>query len=256
MLLGCLIPSAGAMSLNLILGSLILLQFLVGVAHAPVCPATAAGIERWFPVGRRGPLWLQVPKDRNVLLITLSYTCANFVFYVVFSWGYYYLVTVRGFAAQAAGFLTSLQWLGAGVGAIVGGLICDRLCRRIGTRWGYRSTIVVGMVGSAALLLGVAYQPNALAAAMMRGLCFFLNQTSEGPFWAMCTAIGGRHAGACTGLMNTGANLMGFINALLLAAIAERVGGPTAIAVGAAFAVAGAVLILLVRADKTIDQST
>jgi len=340
MLLGCLIPSTGSVSLNVILGSLIVLQFLVGMAHAPVFPAIAAGIERWFPVGQwalpngfssagltvglaataallpwlislfewrlafamlapagllsallcywymsdspalhptvnpaeralidhgrepaspstvgpRGPLWLRVLKDRNVLLITLSYSCMNFVFYVVFSWGYYYLVKVRGFAAQDAGFLTSLQWLGAGVGAIVGGLVCDRLCRRIGTRWGYRSTIVVGMLGSSALLLGVAYHPNALIAAVMLGLCFFLNQSTEGPFWAMCTAIGGRHAGACTGLMNTGANLMGFINALLLAALAQRVGWPTAIAFGAAFALAGAVLIVFVRADEAIDQ--
>ena len=41
---------------------------------------------------------------------------------------------------------------------------------------------------------------------------------------------------------------MGFVNALLLAGLAERFGWTVAIGVGAAFAVTGAILILLVVA--------
>ena len=55
--------------------------------------------------------------------------------------------------------------------------------------------------------------------------------------------------------MNTGGNLMGFVNALLLAAVAGTFGWTAAIALGAAFALAGVVLILLVRADLQINQS-
>lgn len=319
-----------------------LIQFLVGVAHAPVFPMMAASIERWFPVGRWAfpngltssgltiglavtasalpwligtlgwraaflvlapaglavaalwwwyardrpdahraanaaevaliaagrdtveaaaptgaaePAWRRVLKNRDALLVTLSYSCMNFVFFVVFSWGYYYLVKVRGFGEQDAGFLTSAQWLGAGIGAALGGWACDRLCRRFGLRWGCRWPIVFGMLASAVLLLGVAFHPDPMIAAVMLGLCFFFNQATEGPYWATSTAIGGRHAGAAGGLMNTGANLMGFVNALLLAALAEHFGWTLAIAVGAAFALAGVVLILLVRADCPVEQS-
>lgn len=201
------------------------------------------------------PAWRRVLGDRDVLLVTLSYACMNFVFYVLFSWGFYYLVKVRGFSEQDAGFLTSAQWLAAGVGAALGGWACDRLCRRLGLRWGCRWPIVVGLLASAALMLGVALHPDARVAAAMLGLCFFFNQCTEGPYWATATAIGGRHAGAATGLLNTGANLMGFVNALLLAIVADAFGWAAAIALGAAFALAGVVLILLVRADFRIDQS-
>ena len=54
---------------------------------------------------------------------------------------------------------------------------------------------------------------------------------------------------------NTGANLMGFVNALLLAAVAQAFGWTLAIAIGAGFAVAGAVLILFVRADCQVAQA-
>ena len=201
------------------------------------------------------PAWQRVLRNRDALLVTLSYACMNFVFYVVFSWGFYYLVKVRGFSEQDAGFLTSAQWLGAGIGAALGGWACDRLCRRLGLRWGCRWSIVVGLLASAALLLGVAFHPRADAAALMLGLCFFFNQTTEGPYWATATAIGGRHAGVAGGLLNTGANLMGFVNALLLSMVADALGWTVAIAISATFAVIGAGLILLVRADRQIDQA-
>ena len=336
------VPGPGFATATTTMIVLMAIQFLVGVAHAPVFPLVAASIERWFPIGRWAfpngltssgltiglavtasampwliatlgwragflvlapaglavaaawwwyardrpdmhraanaaevaliaagrdervtgagtldavPAWQRVLKNRDTLLVTLSYSCMNFVFYVVFSWGFYYLVKVRGFSEQDAGFLTSAQWLAAGIGAALGGWACDRLCRRFGLRWGCRWPIVVGMLASGALLLGVAVHPDPMVAAVMLGLCFFFNQATEGPYWATSTAIGGRHAGAAGGLLNTGANLMGFVNALLLAGIAERFGWKPAIAVGAAFAVAGVVLILFVRADRQLSQA-
>lgn len=226
--------------------------------HRSVNAAEAVLIEQGREALSEGslesPAWLRVLQDRNAVLLTLSYSCMNFVFYVVFSWGFYYLVKVRGFAEQEAGFLTSAQWILAGAGAAFGGWIGDHLCRKVGLRWGYRVPIVISMVISAVLLLGVAYTPSPLLAAGMLGLCFFFNQITEGPYWGCSIAIGGRHAGAAGGLMNTGANAMGFVNALLLSVLADQVGWTIAIASGAAFALAGAGLIFMVRADQQVDQ--
>ena len=82
------------------------------------------------------PGWLRVLKNRNILLLTLSYTCSNFVFYEVFNWFFYYLVEVREFSATDAGLVNSSQWIAGGAGAALGGWLCDRLCKSFGIRRG------------------------------------------------------------------------------------------------------------------------
>ena len=84
------------------------------------------------------PVWLKILKNRDVLLLTLSYSSMNFVFYIVFSWFYYYLVEVRGFSATDAGLIASAQWVAGAIGATLGGWLCDAMCRKFGLRWGCR----------------------------------------------------------------------------------------------------------------------
>ena len=199
--------------------------------------------------------WWRVLKNRDALMVTLSYSSMNFVFYVVFTWGYYYMVTVRGMGVQEAGFLTSAQWVAGAAGAFSGGWVGDYLCKRLGVRWGCRWPIMIGCSISALLLLGVALHPNAYVAAGMLGACFFFNQFTEGAFAANGAAIGGRHAGSVYGMFNTGANFMGFVNAILLSAIAAKLGWGVAIGMGSVFALLSVVFILFSRADQQMNQS-
>ena len=109
------------------------------------------------------------------------------------------------------------------------------------------------MTTSAALLLVGALHPNAWIAVSSMVLLFFFNQMNEGPYWATSIAVGGRHAGAAGGVMNTGANVMGVVNALLVPFFANAFGWTFAIASGAIFAMLGVCFMLLVRADQTVD---
>lgn len=200
-----------------------------------------------------GVKWYEVLKNRDVLFLTLSYTSMNFVFYIVFNWFFYYLVEVREFSATDAGFVASAQWIAGAAGAALGGWLCDKLCRRLGLRWGCRWPVIIGMSVSAVLLLVGALHPAPAIAVSAMVLLFFFNQLNEGPYWATSVAVGGRHAGAAGGVMNTGANVMGVINALLVPFLASAFGWTTAIASGAFFALLGLGFMLLVRADKPIE---
>ena len=199
------------------------------------------------------PGWKRVVRNKNVLMLTASYACMNYVMYIVFNWFFYYLVEVREFSLVDAGFVTSAQWIAGAIGAAAGGWLCDRLCRTYGLNWGCRLPIAIGMIASAVLLLGGAFSPNQTAAMIMLALCFFFNQAVEGPYWATSMAVGGRYAGSAGGLMNTGGNTMGIVNALLVPWLALVFGWEVAVSSGAFFALLGTVLLLFVRPDQPVD---
>jgi ACS family glucarate transporter-like MFS transporter len=200
------------------------------------------------------PAWRLVLKNRDVLLLTLSYCLMNFTFYFVFNWFFIYLVEVREFSATDAGFVASAQWIAGAAGATLGGWLCDRMCRRLGMRWGVRWPIIIGMGVSMVLLMVGAMHPDAFVAVTAMVLLFFFNQLCEGPYWAASVAIGGRHAGAAGGVLNTGANAMGIVNGLLVPWLAHYFGWSVAIGSAAVFTLAGVALMLLVRADRSVDS--
>lgn len=198
------------------------------------------------------PGWLRVLKNRDILLLTLSYACSNFVFYSAFSWWFYYLVEVRGFDTGTAGYATSSQWIAGAAGAAFGGWLCDHLCRKVGLRWGSRWPIIIGQVAVAIFVVIGAYYGNAVIAVAFLALAFFAQQLTEGAYWNSSIAIGNQLAGAAGGVLNTGGNAMGIVNALLIAWFAQAFGWPFAIASGAIFSLLAAVLLLFVRSDQPV----
>lgn len=198
------------------------------------------------------PGWLRVLKNRDVILLMLSYSCMNFVFYEVFNWFPYYVSEIREFDPQTAGYVVSTQWIAGAAGAALGGWLCDRLCSVTGLCWGCRWPIIIGMLVSGVLLVGGAVHPNAAVAVTLLAFCFFFNQLTEGTYWATSIAIGGQFAGSAGGVMNTGANVVGILNALLVPWMAGAVNWTFAISSGAFFCLAGAALMLFVRPDRSL----
>jgi ACS family glucarate transporter-like MFS transporter len=69
--------------------------------------------------------WRAVAMNRDLALVTASYFCLHYVYYLFFNWFYYYLTEVRDVPAQMAGYFTGAQWLVAAVASLAGGVLCD-----------------------------------------------------------------------------------------------------------------------------------
>jgi len=202
------------------------------------------------PVVEDRKAWKSVIRNRDILLLTASYFCMNYVFYIFFNWFFIYLIDVREFDILEGGYFAAAPWIIGAIAASIGGLWCDRLCKRIGSRWGCRIPGIVGLSLAAGLLFLGATAVNPYLAIAYLSLCFGCTQLTEGAYWQAAISISGRHASAATGVMNTGGNIVGGIGALLVPVTAEAFGWVPALATGSVFAIAGVVLWLFVRANK------
>jgi len=220
--------------------------------HGSVNAAEAALISGSRPAAATPPTpgaWRALLTNPQVLLLTGSYFCSNYVFFFFFNWLFVYLVTVRGLASLEGGMYSMVPWMAGAVGAAVGGAACDRLARRFGPRRGYHPMPVLGLAGAGIFLLAAAVADEPGTAVVMLALCLGFQQLTEGAFWGATTAVSGRYAATACGVLNTGGSVVGGVVAITVPLIAESFGWTAAVATGAGFALAGAVMWLFIRIE-------
>ena len=71
--------------------------------------------------------WKAAVANRDILLLTISYFCMGYIFYLFFSWFFFYLVEIRGFDKQQAGLFMSAQWVLGAVAGVAGGALVEWL---------------------------------------------------------------------------------------------------------------------------------
>lgn len=198
--------------------------------------------------------WKLALRNRNILLITTSYFCMNYVFYLFFSWFFFYLVDVKGVSATEAGMLTAAQWVLGAIGATVGGILCDILVRRLGLRRGPQRQVMTALIMSATFLYAGAMSAEPRVSVVLLCIAFAFTQISESPFWVATMAVSGRHAPTATGILNTGGNVPGILGGMLVPVTAGLYGWSVAMATGSVFAIIGALLWLFIRADEPMGD--
>jgi ACS family glucarate transporter-like MFS transporter len=224
--------------------------------HPHISDAELKLIKSDRPAAEDGPkkgAWKLALKNRNVLLITLSYLCMNYVFYLFFNWFFFYMVDVKQFSATDAGKLTAALWILGAIGATAGGFVCDLLVRRLGVRRGPKYLTMTGLILSAVFLYVGAMSGNVTVAVVALCLCFACNQITEAPIWVATMAVSGRHAPIATGVLNTGGNISGVVGGMLVPFTAKLLGWPAAMITGSLFAVIGAALWIFIRADEPMN---
>ncbi|HYV84312.1 MAG TPA: MFS transporter [Patescibacteria group bacterium] len=205
------------------------------------------------PKAPRKGAWLEVLRHRDSLALAASYFCMNYVFYLFFNWFYYYLVEIRHLPAQAGGWFTGAQWMVGAAAASLGGWLCDRFSVRFGARAGVRLTAAGGLLLCAPLLVVGSLVSHPVLAVALLALAFGATQLTDGAYWVASMRIGGDQSAAVCGVMNTGGNIVGGFGSLMVPFLAGRFGWPAAISSGALFAIVGAGLWLLIRADRTLE---
>jgi ACS family glucarate transporter-like MFS transporter len=200
--------------------------------------------------------WRSVLLDRDVLWITFSYFCINYLFYLFFNWFFFYLTEVRKLPSQVGGNFLGAQWVVGAITATIGGFLCDWLSARLGPRIGCGAVAGGSALLAAPFLVAGALTEHPVAAVALLSVSFGFVQLPDAAYWAAVMRVAGPHAPAATGVMNTGGNLVGGVGALLVPLVAGSFGWVVAISTGAIFAVLAAVPWLWIRPDRPMVHQT
>ena len=219
---------------------------------AELDPGTGPRVDQ--AISWRG-LWLLL-RNRDILALTASYVCMNYVFYLLANWSFLYLVQERHFTRLEGGWLAGTPPLAAAVGAGVGGYAASVLAQRYGVRLGLRIIPLVSIPAAGVLQFAAVDATSAYMAVAALALCYAAVEVNEGPYWAAIMHIGRADTMSASGILNTGGNLGGLICTPIVAYLSEKDAWTLAFLIGTAFAAVSAALWLLVdpsRVARTHD---
>jgi MFS transporter, ACS family, glucarate transporter len=194
-------------------------------------------------------------KNRSIVLLTFSYVCMNYVYYLLGNWCFLYLIQERHFTILEGGWLAAAPPLAAGVGAGVGGQVTGNLCARFGIRWGFRLVPLVALPAAGVLLLLAVFSRSPYMAVTALATCFAAVELTEGPYWAAAMYVARSDSMTATGVLNTGGNLGGLIGIPIVAYLSGRGAWTAAFVIGTAFAAVSALAWMGVDTTRSIPSA-
>jgi MFS family permease len=119
---------------------------------------------------------------------------------------------------------TSLVLLAGVAGDLVGGRLSDELLRRRDPVVARRLPLVLGLTASLVCLAPVLVVHSLLATTISLALAFFFLELTNSTIWALPMDVAPDHAGAASGLVNTGFGIAGVISPSVVGIILDRNG--------------------------------
>ena len=155
---------------------------------------------------------MSVLKNRNIVLLALTYFGFMCAFFGLLSWLPSYLVKARGFELVKMGIFSGLPFLALGIAQPFGGWLSDKVFK--GKR---KIQAMVVNLAAGSVLYGVVVAPTETVAMALLVCTGFLVGMAFGPLWAMpMESVKRSYVGMATGVMNAGGSIGGILSPIII----------------------------------------
>ena len=199
--------------------------------------------------------WFALLRNRNLILITLSYAAVGYFQYLFVYWMQYYFEKILHLPNDTSKYYAGSLQVALAIGMPLGGFLSGRLSHTLGVRKARALVSGGGMLLSAAFLgLGViSHAPTTIVALF--AIAHALIGAAEGPFWATAVDIGGKNGGTAAAICNTGGNLGGLLAPMLTPLISSHFGWSSGIALGGLICFLGALCWSWIEPLETLKDA-
>jgi len=205
------------------------------------------------PAPVHGFPWRVALRSESLLALMGAAFCYIYVYTFFQTWFHTFLVKGRG-VSEGGLVLSALPYVIAVCANLGGGAVSDRLVRRFGLTWGRRSLGIAGLGSASVLTLATMFTDQALLTIVLLSLVYGAITFQQAGVFGVCLDLGQKHAGAVVGLMNTSAQVGGFVSSIAYGYIVERFHSYDAPFVPMALALfLGALFWCRVDASTTLD---
>jgi ACS family glucarate transporter-like MFS transporter len=185
-------------------------------------PTGARQTETAIPhTGREKFPWKVALQSQSVCALLVTAFCYVYVFNFFQTWFHTFLVKGRGFT-EAGLIFSFFPYVVAACANLFGGLASDALVQRIGAKNGRRALGVSALAAAGAFTTAAMMTRQQVLTLVLLALAYGAITLQQSVVFGVCLDIGHRHAGAVIGLMNTSAQVGGFVGAVAFGYIVER----------------------------------
>ncbi len=159
--------------------------------------------------------WKDLFRSRNLRIVCYMYFGVIYGWYFYLTWLPSYFQRACGFSREETGYLSALPLLSMALSVLIGGCFGDRLVRRFGARTGWRIPGIVSLPLAAISLLVAVMAKTPAVTVLFITIAAGFSALGVASAWAVCLAIGEKHAAVVSGAMNTFGNLGGAFSPFL-----------------------------------------
>ena len=167
--------------------------------------------------------WRIALRSANTLALLGIGFCYVYVYNFFQTWFHTFLVRGRDFT-EGGLWLSALPYVVAACANLTGGAVSDALVRRFGRKAGRRAIGVAALTLAGVCTIAAMVCRQQILTVVFLALVYGAITFQQSGFFGVCLDIGHKYAGAMIGLMNTAAQIGGFIGSVAYGYLVDRFG--------------------------------